>query len=394
MIYKDFMGSSLSWLGFGTMRLPQTEPRGPIDEKKAMEMVEYAYAHGVNYYDTAFFYHATESEQFIGKALSEFPRESWYLADKMPGNFMKVVDGGVKLELRAFGMGDETFNNPGEVFQQQLERCGVDYFDFYLLHNLDEGTYELYTDEDLGIVDYLLGQKKLGRIGRLGFSSHARPETIETFLDRYDCFEFAQIQLNYLDWSLQEAGKKYEVLTKRGIPVIVMEPMRGKKLASPGEKATARLKAVRPNDSPASWAFRFLQSLPNIPVILSGMSTLEQLKENIGIFSKEDPMPEPERELLFQVADTLADFVPCTACRYCCDSCPQKLDIPMLISAYNEAVFDVTWYVYGVLGDLADSEKPQACTGCGTCSPLCPQNIDIPGTMGKFGAIADSLSNR
>jgi len=197
------------------------------------------------------------------------------------------------------------------------------------------------------------------------------------------------MQLNYLDWTLQEAGKKYDVLTKHGLPIFVMEPVRGGLLAAPGEEAEALLKASRPNDTPASWAFRFLQSLPNVYVTVSGMSNMEQLKENIETFSKSDPMTDSEKAILQQIVDNMASFVPCTTCRYCCGVCPQKLDIPMLIATYNEAAREVTWYVRDVMDSLEESKKSQACTACGACNPLCPQNIDIPDTMGKFSALLE-----
>jgi len=390
MLYTRFKDLNLSRLGYGIMRMPETKPRGPINETEATALIEYAYEHGVNYFDTAFFYHACTSEQFIGKALAKFPRDTWYLADKFPGNFMSIVDGGLKLEFGGFRMDDTVFGSPAEIFDLQLERCGVDYFDFYLLHNLSEGTYDLYTDDGIGIVDYLLEQKKAGRIRHLGLSSHARPETIDKFLGRYDCFEYVQIQLNYLDWSLQDAGRKYEIITKHGLPVIVMEPLRGGKLAAPGEKGVAILKSERPDDTPAKWAFRFLQSLPNVSVVLSGMNTMEHLKENLNTFSRTEPATESEKVILQQVVDTMGRFLPCTACRYCCDTCPQKLDIPYLINILNETEIGVSWLVEDMLGSLSDEEKPQACINCGACSPLCPQNIDIPGTMARFSTFLEN----
>jgi len=263
----------------------------------------------------------------------------------------------------------------------------VEYFDFYLLHNLAESTYDIYTDEKLGIVSYLREQKEKGRIKHLGFSTHGRYETIDKFLKHYDCFEFVMMQLNYLDWSLQEANRKYEVITKHGLPVFVMEPVRGGLLAAPGKDAEALLKASRPHDSFASWAFRFIKSLPNVSVVISGMSTLEQVKENITIFGESDIMPESEKAILQNVVNSMASFVPCTTCRYCCGPCPQKLDIPMLIAIYNEAAREVNWYVEDVLDTLADDKKPQACIGCGACNPLCPQNIDIADTMKKFNEL-------
>ena len=381
MLYSNFNNLKLSRLGFGVMRLPTTGDNKVIDAEKAMDMVVYAHEHGVNYFDTAYFYHSGESERFIGKALARFPRDSFYLADKMPGNAMTIVDGKIKLDLFFSNNKDVLYNDPAEVFQEQLIRCGVDYFDFYLLHNLSESTYDIYTDEKLGIIDYLLSQKKAGRIRHLGLSSHGLPGTIDKFLSTYDCFEFVQIQLNYLDWSLQEAGKKYDIITKHGLPVIVMEPMRGGTLANPGEKGTAILKAERPDESPASFAFRFVKALPNVAVVLSGMSAMEQLKENLEIFNKDEPFTETDNTSVIHVVKALADFVPCTSCRYCCEKCPQGLDIPTLLTTYNEASIAVTWYVNSILEELADGKKPQDCTGCGTCSQVCPQNIDIPGVI-------------
>jgi len=237
MIYKQFKDLRLSWLGMGAMRLPAIGQGygSPIDHEKAVELIEYAYEHGVNYYDTAYFYHGGESERFIGKVLTRFPRDSWYLASKMPGSLMRFHDG--KLEVGGFNMDSKIFSSPVDVFEFQLERCSVDFFDFYLLHNVSESTFDLYTNEKLSIINCLMEQKAKGRIRHLGFSSHGRPDTIANFLkylDARNCddFEFAMIQLNYLDWELQEAGKKYDIITKHGLSVFVMEPMRGGKLAN------------------------------------------------------------------------------------------------------------------------------------------------------------------
>jgi len=383
MIYRDFKNLKLSTLGIGGMRLPQKED-DTIDEAKAAEIFDYAISNGVNVFDTAFFYHSGQSERVVGNILSKYPRETWYLSNKMPGNFMEVIDGKLHMELGSMGMADQTFNNPAEVFEYQLKNCNVDYFDFYLLHNVFEGTFDLYTDEKIGMVNYLLEEKKAGRIKHFGFSTHGRPETIEKFLSRYDCFEFALLQLNYLDWTLQEASKKYDILTKHGVPIFVMEPVRGGKLAAPGKEAEAILKEAKPNETPASWAFRFLQSLPNVHVTVSGMSTMEQLKENIEIFSKHDPLSDSDKIILQNIVDGMTSFVPCTACKYCCDICPKKLDIPALIATYNEAANEYGWYVDDFLEALDEGKGPEACIGCGVCSPLCPQNIDIAETIAEF----------
>ena len=387
VIYKDFKDLKLSTLGFGAMRFPKDEKTKKTDGEKATEMIEYAFENGVNYFDTAFFYHGGESERLLGKALAKYPRDKWFYGTKFPGNFLTYKNGKLLFDAEWAGMKKMTFNDPAEVFEYQLKNCGVEYFDFYMLHNITESTYSFYTNEKLGVIDYLLEQKKAGKIKHLGISTHGRYETIDKFLNSYDCFEFALMQLNYLDWTLQEAGKKYDVITKHGLPILVMEPVRGGLLAAPGKEAEALLKATRPNDTPASWAFRFLQSLPNVIISVSGMSTMEQLKENIDIFSRSDPMPDSEKAILQQIVDNMASFVPCTSCRYCCGVCPQKLDIPVLISAYNEAAHELTWYVEEFLDTLEDSEKPQACTACGACNSYCPQNIDITDTMGKFNEL-------
>jgi predicted aldo/keto reductase-like oxidoreductase len=397
VIYKPFHDLNLSTLGMGNMRLPtvggerQAHARlgTMIDEEKARAMVEYAYEHGVNYFDTAYRYHNGESETFVSQVLNQYPRASWHLATKMPGHQMRFRDR--KLEMVGYLTG-LTIASPADIFEEQLEKCGVDYFDFYLLHNLCETAYDLYTDEDLGIVEYLLAQKKAGRIRHLGFSTHARAETIDNFLNWKDCFEFVQIQLNYLDWTLQDARRKYEVITEHGLPVIVMEGVRGGRLASLNEKAEAMLKQARPSDSIASWAFRFLQSLPNVQVVLSGMSTMEQVVENVRLFSEPDPATEEEKELLQQVVATMVDLVPCTACRYCCDACPQGLDIPTLISMYNEARFENPSILRYTLEAMEEEELPSACLACGDCAALCPQDIDIPDVMAKFAEIIADMS--
>lgn len=383
MLYQPFQEVKLSVLGMGNMRLPTQGQGGPIDEEKAREIIEYAYRHGVNYFDTAYRYHGGASESFVGRVLSQFPRDTWYLASKMPGHMMNYQNG--RLGFQGYLAG-EKIGSVAEIFEEQLEKCGVDYFDFYLLHNVCETSLEFYTNEELNVVGYLLNQKKQGRIRHLEFSAHGRAETIEKFLNRYPgIFEFCQIQLNYVDWTLQEAGKKYELLTGRGIPVVVMEPCRGGSLASLPEGAESLLRKVRPQDSAASWAFRFLQSLPGVQVVLSGMTTLEQLKENIAVFSREDPVTPEERQLLNQVVSLQAELVPCTACRYCCENCPQGLDIPKLLSMYNELNYSKG---LGTLRFTLDAMKPEelpgACIGCGACAEACPQNIDVPSLLGKF----------
>ena len=390
MIYKTYKDLKVSQLGLGLMRLPVCGERGPIDFGAARDIVRYAYEHGVNYFDTAYRYHQGESETFIGKVIKEYPRSSLCLASKIPGHMMSYRDG------RIVGIGYLTgfdLTTIPDIFEEQLRKCQTGYFDVYMLHNLSEGSYDFYTNEELGIVRYFQRQKEAGRIRYLGFSSHGSAETIERFLKwAGGIFEIVQIQLNYLDWTIQNAAAKYEVLTKHGIPVIAMEPVRGGKLASPGEKAAAALNAARPDSSAASWAFRYLQSLPNLFVALSGMSTLAQIEENVGLFSSRyEPMPDSEKAVLRKALEAVADMIPCTACRYCTDDCPARLDIPRLISMYNEANFGSPNIFKTANETLGEAGRPSACISCGVCAKLCPQGIDVPGVLAKFaGAVRDA----
>ena len=361
MIYSDFQNKKLSLLGFGAMRLPCLAD-GSIDEAQVAEMTRMAIEAGVNYFDTAYPYHGGQSERVMGRVLSHYSRDSYYLATKYPGH--QIISTGY---------------NPAEVFEEQLQKCGVDYFDFYLLHNVNEKSMEVYMDPRWGIVDYFKEQKRLGRIRHLGFSSHAQVEGLEKFLDYCGAdMEFCQIQLNYMDWTLQKAKEKYELLTARGIPVWVMEPVRGGKLAALGQEDTARLKALRPEASDASWGFRFLQGLPNVNMILSGMSNKEQMADNLATFARREPLNQSETETLFAIAQGMMDLVPCTACRYCCEGCPQGLDIPSLLSVYNEIRVTPSVNAAMRIEFLPEEKKPSACIGCGKCARSCPQNIDIP----------------
>ena len=362
MIYNTFQEKELSRLGFGMMRLPVKED-GSIDQEHVNRMVDYAIAHGVNYFDTAYPYHGGKSEIAAGIALGRYPRESYCLATKYPGHQRS------------------SFITPERIFPEQLEKCGVDYFDFYLLHNVNEASLGTYLNESNGIMEYFLEQRRTGKIRHLGFSCHANPENLKLFLDRYgDEMEFCQIQLNYLDWTLQNAKLKYEMLTERGIPVWVMEPVRGGKLASLSDTDTARLKALRPEESIPAWCFRWLQGLENVKMILSGMSCLEQMEDNVRTFEECRPLSEQENETLQSIAEGMKNSVPCTGCRYCCDGCPMGLNIPTLISSYNQVRFapENTMQISIFLESLPDEKKPSACIGCGACMHACPQNIEVP----------------
>jgi len=382
MQYKMFQEMNISTLGLGNMRLPTKGERGAIDRVKARDIIEYAYEHGINYFDTAYRYHEGESEPFVGEVLSQYPRESFYLATKIPGHMMTCKDG--KLGVKGY-LSNFSFNSIAEIFEDQLRLCQVDYFDFYLLHNVCETSYDFYTNEELGVVNYLLEQKEAGRIRHLGISSHAHADTLERFLNWRACFEFVQLQINYMDWTLQDAKRKYEIVTSLGIPVIVMEPVRGGKLADLGEKNNMLLKAVRPRRTIASWAFRFIKSLPNVQIVLSGMNKLEQVKDNIETFSEPDPITEDQKALLQKIVNTMVDLVPCTACEYCLEICPQNLNIPGLITMYNEGnSFEHPRLLQFALGAMPTEELPSVCLACGDCMTLCPQGINIPDVLEKF----------
>lgn len=363
MIYSKFGEKQLSLLGFGAMRLPVKED-GTVDKEQVKTMVRHAMDHGVNYFDTAWPYHDGQSETVMGEVLSEYDRNSYYLATKYPGHQIS-----------------ETYD-PAALFEAQLEKCGVDYFDFYLLHNVYEKSMDVYLDPQWGILDYFKEQKRLGRIKHLGFSTHAQMDCLKEFLDACgEDMEFCQIQLNYLDWTLQDAKAKYDLLTEKGIPVWVMEPVRGGKLAKLDEANEQTLKALRPDEKIPAWAFRFLQGLPNVKMILSGMSDQTQMEDNVSTFADSKPLTQEETEVLLKIAESMKDSVPCTACRYCCKGCPMGLDIPMLIGIYNEIRIMPTVNAVMRIEGLPKDKQPSACIGCGKCMQICPQNIDIPAVM-------------
>lgn len=376
MIYQTFKELKLSALGFGAMRLPTIggTPGAAVDEAEAKRIITYAYEHGVNYFDTAYPYHNGESESVLGSALKQFPRDSYYIATKYPGHEIHVS------------------YDPKATFEEQLEKCCVEYFDFYLLHNIYENSVKTYADSRWGIIDYFLEQKKSGRIRHFGFSAHGDVKTIKEFLDSYgDGMDFCQIQLNYLDWTLQDAKAKYELLSGRGIPIWVMEPVRGGKLASLSPENAAKLKQMRPDESEAAWAFRWLQTLPDVKMILSGMSDMEQVRDNIKTFSSGSSLNTDEVRLIDEVAASMLDLLPCTACRYCCEGCPQKLDIPVLLSYYNDCRF-IPSFTSGMKVDALEPEKrPSACIACGECKEMCPQGIDIPEALKAFQGILEKI---
>ena len=371
MIYRNFQDLKLSALGMGAMRLPVIDgDDARVDEAKTEEMIDYAMSQGINYYDTAWGYHNGNSELTVGRALQKYQRDSFFLADKFPGYDLSNMD---KVE---------------EIFEEQLKKCQVEYFDFYLFHNVCEMNIDAYLNPKYGIYDYLIEQKKAGRIRHLGFSAHGSYEVVKRFLDAYGRdMEFCQLQLNYLDWKFQGGKEKVELLKEWNIPVWVMEPLRGGRLAVLAEKDEAALKELRPDEKIPAWAFRFLQSVPSVTMVLSGMSSMEQLQENIRTYSEDKPLNEKEMETLLAIADGMLEkkILPCTSCHYCVSHCPQELDIPELLALYNEHCFTEGGFIAPMALSSYPKEKlPSACIGCGSCQAVCPQQIDIPEAMSDF----------
>jgi len=338
-----------------------------IDFEKGFEMVDYAILHGVNYFDTSWIYHAGKSEIFIREALKKHPRESYYLADKMPGWEVRSPE------------------DAERIFSGQLERCGTDYFDFYLCHSLSKGSFKKY---ERFLLDVLIQKKKEGKIKRLGFSFHDDAENIGEIADAYP-WEFAQIQLNYFDWKAQNAKLQYEELAKRNIPVIVMEPVRGGSLAKLPEKAEKLLKAAHPEKSVASWAMRFCMSLPGVAVVLSGMTNISHVRDNVETAKSFVPMSEAETKTLWAAEAVYRGktVVPCTGCRYCMD-CPHGVDIPKNFEVFNEhTVFQVPISNFEWIKrqqKALGTGAAEFCRACGACEKHCPQRIKISKWMGKI----------
>ena len=373
MIEKRFHDEKLSALGFGCMRLPTLDGKdADINEAEAARLIARAMEGGVNYYDTAWGYHGGNSETVLGRILKLYPRNSFYLADKFPGYDLSNMD---KVE---------------EIFDRQLEKCQVDYFDFYLFHNVCEMNIDAYLDPQYHIHDSLMARKKAGQIRHLGFSAHGDLNTMRRFLEAYGKdMEFCQIQLNWLDWEFQNARAKVELLQKWNIPVWVMEPLRGGKLARLPDEYAARLRELRPEENIPAWAFRFVQSIPSVTMVLSGMSAMDQVEDNLNTFAEEKPLSEQERKTLLVIAGSMTGrtSVPCTACRYCTSHCPQGLDIPMLLELYNEHAFSGGGFIAPMrIARLTEDKRPSACVGCHSCEAVCPQQIKISEVLADFSA--------
>ena len=364
----------ISLLGFGTMRLPRIEEdKQNIDVKTAQEMVDYAFSSGINYFDTAYPYHNGESETFIGDALKKYPRDSYNLATKMP---LWLI--GSKKDAEKY-------------FNEQLKKCQVDYFDFYLAHNVNESFFEIF--EKYRVYDFLKEKQKEGKIRYLGFSFHDNPTLLEKVVSKYD-WDFAQIQLNYLDWELQDAKRQYEILTEKEIPIIVMEPVRGGALATLSEKAVKIFENENPAASPASWAIRYAATFPNVLTVLSGMSDMRQLKDNVNTMENFKPLTDKDYDTITEAVTAYRESleIPCTYCRYCME-CPSGVHIPKVFAKYNQQIAKGKdadkFYFFMEYKLLGKSRQAHQCTKCGVCVPKCPQGIDIPKELEKVAKFAE-----
>ena len=402
-------GDRISLLAFGCMRLPMlpqaSRPSGPeVNEAAATAMVDYAMAHGVNYFDTAWRYHGGMSEVTIGKALKRYPRERFFLADKMPGHI------------------DPTPEQAKELFRTQLQRCQVDYFDYYLLHSIRSVEAYKRTYEEYGILDFLLEQKAAGRIRNLGWSFHGDKESLEYLLSRTVAWDFALVQLNYhdllhgyaprasvLNFTRTPAEPRwvFEKMRATNIPLMVMEPLLGGRLARLNKKALTMLRQERPEASAASWAFRYAAALPNVLTVLSGMTYMEHLQDNLLTYSPFEPLSKRETDALRRALEIFVtqENIRCTACGYCMP-CPYGVDIPAVFTHYNNCVDDEhiprgernadyekarRAFLIGHDRSVPELRQAMRCTGCNSCTPHCPQEIDIPRELARLGKFLEQL---
>lgn len=352
MQFKTFQNIQLSRLGMGNMRLPIIDgDNGNIDYEKAQAIIDECMAQGINYYDTAYIYHNGKSEVFLGKALSKYPRDTYYIADK----FNIHAEPNYKVQ-----------------FEEQLSRLGVDYIDFYLLHGVADDNIDDFLQS--GCIDYFRQLKAEGKIKYFGFSFHGKPAVLQRMVDQGE-WDFVQIQLNYYDWYFGTAKDQYEILEKHNIPVMVMEPIHGGMLANLNDEAKAKLDSKY---SPASWALRFVMDLNQTCVILSGMSTFDQTTDNIQTFSTFEPLTDSEKEAIKDSCEVTHQItgVPCTGCRYCVNECPMYLEIPELLKFYNEYKSGGKWRLNRLNGEQED-KLPSNCIACGMCTRECPQNIEV-----------------
>lgn len=352
------LGIEPSLLGFGCMRFPTLED-GKIDEVTAEKMLDEAMAQGVTYYDTAFPYHGGDSEPFVGRVLNKYDRSSYFLATKLP---IWLV---------------ESPEHARQIFDDQLKRLDKDYVDFYLIHALDKERFEKV--KEMKIVEMCEELRKEGKIRYLGFSFHDDYEVFEEIINYHD-WDFCQIQYNYMDTDVQAGDRGYRLAEEKGIPMVIMEPVRGGLLAGFSDDITEMFKKAAPDNSVASWAVRWVASHPNVKVVLSGMSTPEQVKDNLSTFNNFKPLSEEEEKTVEQVVKTLKGRVQngCTGCRYCMP-CPAGVNIPGSFRIWNDYhIYQNYKFVKNRWeNELGEDAKPQNCAECGACEEQCPQKISI-----------------
>jgi len=363
---RRFKDVEVSLLGLGTMRLPceteqKRESNPNIDYEKAQKLVDLAYKNGVNYYDTAYMYHCGKSEKFIGHALKKYPRNTYFIADKLP---IWMCD---------------TKEDMKRVFDEQLERTGMDYFDFYLLHSLDKENFG--KCEKLGAYDFIKQKQKEGKIKYIGFSFHGTVDDLRHIVSAHD-WDFAQIQMNYLDWENQNAKMQYQILEDADIPTIVMEPVRGGKLALVNNEIKDMFKSKKPIMSVASWAMGFVASHKNIITILSGMNSEQQMLDNLSTLTDFKAFGDDEYSVCFKAASILnkSEVIECTGCDYC-QPCPKGIKISSFFSLYNSVVSGDVNIQQG--REVYDSfaVNPTACAWCNKCKNHCPQSISVPDVL-------------
>ena len=354
-------------LGFGLMRLPLTDAndKGSIDIEALKEMVDAFIEQGFTYFDTAWMYCAFKSEDAVKEALTDrYPRDRYTLTTKLHASYLK------KKEDR------------DRIFEEQRQKTGVEYFDYYLIHAIDQELYSIYNEMDC--FNWLIEKRKQGLVKHIGFSYHDSAEFLDQVLTEHPEMEFVQLQMNYLDWESAEvqSRKCYEVASKHGKPVIVMEPVKGGTLADVPAEVRESFAAYHPDLSVPSWAIRFVASLDNVAMVLSGMSNMEQLMDNISYMKEFVPMNAEETELVHKAAEMIKDSIaiPCTGCSYCTEGCPMQIAIPDLFRVYNKSK-------RGEISDVeADEEyrqltesggKARECLACGQCQVACPQHLEI-----------------
>lgn len=351
-------GCEISRLGYGGMRFPKNGDE--VDVEEAVKLLRKAYDMGVNYFDTAVVYHKGESEKIFGKAFEIYDRSSYYLADKMSIWVCKDEQ-----EMK-------------DLFERQLKTLKTDYIDFYLVHSLNRNHYQKV--KEFHCVEFLQEMKRQGKIKHLGFSFHDTYPVFTQILDDYD-WDFVQIQLNYLDWQNQGAEQLYRELEKRNLPCMVMEPVRGGYLATLDEQRAKPFLEMEPNRSIASWAIRWVESLPQVTVVLSGMSDMAQLEDNVAMMTNFESMNEKELEAVAKVVEEIrkVNDIPCTGCRYCMD-CPMGVDIPEIFAIYSRLkIFGKDKsFVEDYKEVMENGNGAEHCVGCQQCMNHCPQSIEIP----------------